>query len=73
MIEEYCKNCKHSKENEDIFSLRSSLLGIVIIGAPMPRSGIFGDNDDYECDNIDSIYYGDKMEEYDTCSKFEPK
>ena len=68
----HCKDCKHSEENDDVFSSKSMFLGIAIIGAPMPRIGLFGD-DDFECNNIDSIFYGDKMEEYDGCNNFEPK
>ena len=47
----YCKNCKYAEENDDVFSPKSMFLGIAIIGAPMPRTGLFGD-DDYECNNI---------------------
>mgnify|MGYP001769260903 CR=1 FL=1 len=67
-----CKDCKHCKENDDFFSSQSIVMGMLLIGAPMPKYGIFGD-DELECDNIKSIFYGDEVHEYDTCNNFEEK
>ena len=64
----YCKNCKHSRENDQAFS-GLGIAMIPLLGVPIPGIGV----EDLECNNRKSIYYLDGVDDYDTCTKFEKK
>jgi len=73
-MERTCKYCKHCKKDEeyDPFNPTGMLFGAAIIGAPISLPGFPGSYKEIiKCDNWNSPLYGDKVDEYDSCSKFE--
>ena len=71
----YCKDCKHCKEDTEYNSLNPTgmAIGLAIFHIPMAIPGLSSDEDILKCDNYASSYYGSKMDEYDSCSKFQEK
>lgn len=66
MIDKYCKNCKHLKE--DSVMENNLLIGVALGTFFWPQY-----KDTTVCKNTLSTYYGDEKNNYDSCYKFEPK
>ena len=64
-----CKNCKHSVEDDDLFTPQSMAIGLLLLHVPLPNFN----QGDLKCDNIESIFYGDNVDDYDVCTNFESK
>jgi hypothetical protein len=70
----YCKDCKHKKEDSEYtpFNPVGMIFGDAIFGFPMAMPGFPGSEEDcLKCDNARSIHHGDKVDDYDSCTKFE--
>jgi hypothetical protein len=65
----HCKDCRHAEEDDDIFTPQSAAIGILLLHVPMPNIN----RGRLKCDNIDSIYYGDYVDDYDECDDFKTK
>jgi hypothetical protein len=61
-----CKDCKHSKEESDL-NTDMFTIGLLL------HFSLFIDEDKLKCDNHESIFYCDDVDEYDSCSNFESK
>jgi hypothetical protein len=69
-MEKYCKNCIHYEEDLE-YNPGSLVMGIAIFQAPIP----FGPSYKHvmKCHNMASVYYLDKVDDYDHCKDFEEK
>ncbi len=70
-----CKDCKHCKDNSEYDPFKNPAAGMLLASAicymPFMLPAFFGGYEVTKCDNENSINYGNEVEEYDTCSKFE--
>jgi hypothetical protein len=66
-MSKYCKDCKHGQEESEINT------GMFTVGLLLLHVPLFINEDKIECRNVESTFYGDNMDEYDTCIKFEEK
>lgn len=65
---DYCKYCKHCKDDTKM-NTDNMAIGMVIFGVPLPPTTEYIK----VCGNHESSFYGDEINEYNSCVDFEEK